>query len=90
MVLLEAPNPPHYIVELSQFDGRLKDIFRIIGFAPSSGLSEEQEDALIGIAYSRGITRYEPEPTEDQALNSLSKHPEVLEQFRHAFPYLKW
>jgi hypothetical protein len=81
---------PSYLVDLCTFDEPLSHLFKIIGFVPHCDLSDSEQDALIGITYARGRSRYEPEPTREQALESLKLHPEVLVRFRATFPFIEF
>jgi hypothetical protein len=87
-VLVSADSYPLYIVELSTFDEPLCDIFRVICFVPHSGLSDAEEDALVGIAYARGREQFEPTPTREEALAALARHSHVLARFREIFPFI--
>ena len=80
---------PDYIFELAVFKGPLKDIFKLIGFAPDSELTRSQENAILGIAYARGVTPYEKSPSKEEALAALARHPEVMKRFREMFPFLR-
>jgi hypothetical protein len=87
-VLLSAPAYPNYVTELSLFDGYFKDIFGVIGFVPSRGLSEDQELAVGGVALVRGREPFDPPASRTEALAALGRHPEVLAEFRSTFPFL--
>jgi hypothetical protein len=87
-VLVAADSYPLYIVDLSTFDEPLSHIFRVIGFVPRSGLSDTEEDALIGITYMRGRQPFEPTPTREEALAALAGHSHVLARFRETFPFI--
>ena len=80
---------PTYLVDLSAFDEPLSHIFKIIGFVPHCDLSDPERDALVGITYARGRSRYEAEPTRDKALAMLALHPRVLARFRDTFPFIE-
>jgi len=87
-VLLTAPNYPDYVTELSLFDGFLKDVFAAIGFVPSRELSDDQQLAVLGVAYARDREPYDPPVSRTEALAALNRHPEVLAEFRSTFPFL--
>jgi hypothetical protein len=87
-VMMTMDDHPSYVVDLSQFDGFLKDIYALIGFCPSRGLSDEQDAAISGIAYARGIEPFQCKWSREEALESLRKHPEILDEYRQTFPYL--
>src|SRR3974390_3484047 len=85
-VLVSAERYPLYVVDLSTFEGPLNHIYQIVGFAPHSGLSDKERDALVGIGFLRGRQQFEPEPTGEQALAALAAHPQVLARFRDTLP----
>ncbi len=89
-IFASTDSQPTYLVDLCTFDEPLSHIFKVIGFVPHCDLSESEEDALVGIAYARGHSRFEPEPTREQALASLRIHPEVLTRFRATFPFIEF
>lgn len=89
-VLISTDSYPLYLVDLSTFDRELCHIFEVIGFVPHSDLSDSEQDALVGIAYARGRSRFEPLPTREQALALLRLHPQVLARFRTTFPFIEF
>ncbi len=88
-IMLTRESVPEYIVELSQFEGYLKDIYRIIGFSPSRGLTDVQRDAITGIAFLRGKRPYESRLDKNESLSVLRQHPEILIEFRNAFSFIE-
>jgi hypothetical protein len=86
--MMMTDDHPAYIVDLSQFDGYLKDVFDVIGFVVSGDLTDEQQAAVAGIAYLRGKERYECRWTRHEALAELRSHPEILREFKEAFPFI--
>jgi hypothetical protein len=87
-VLMTTETSPLYIVDLSTFDEPLTHLFKIIGFVPHSGLSDEEKVALAGIAFMRGHEQFEPLPTREEALAALARYPQVLTRFRETFPFI--
>jgi hypothetical protein len=87
-VLLSAAAYPNYVTELSLFDGYLKDVFSVIGFVPSRGLSDGQELAVTGMAFARGREPFDSPASRAVALAALGQHPEVSAEFRRTFPFL--
>jgi hypothetical protein len=81
---------PLYILDLSTFDRELCHLYEVIGFVPHCDLSDSEDAALVGIAYARGRTPFEPQPTREQALATLGRHTQVLERFRATFPFLEF
>ena len=80
---------PNYIFDLLDSDGTFAEIDEIIGFVPTSGMSELQDDALIGIAFLRGKDMYDPPISKKRALRALQKCPEIYDRFRHFFPFVE-
>ncbi len=89
-VIGSADSYPLYLLDLSTFDRELCHLYEVIGFVPHCGLSDSEDDALVGIAYARGRSPFEPEPTREQALAALRQHPQVLERFRATFPFIEF
>ena len=81
---------PTYLVDLCTFDEPLSHLFKVIGFVPHCDLSDLEGDALVGIAFARGHSRCEPEPTREQALAILKLHPQILTRFHDTFPFIEF
>jgi len=79
---------PTYIVDLSTFDESLFHIYRVIGFTPSSGLTDSERIALVGIAFVRRRDRFEPDPIREQALAALGAQPHIVARFHTTFPFI--
>lgn len=80
-------------IDILEYDGTrldLMDKFRSINHSKwLSPLTKSQDDALIGIAYKRGVLQYEHTPElEANAKRALEKHPEVTKLFRDVFPFI--
>lgn len=78
---------PLYIFDLVDFNDSKFKISNKIGFVPSSDLSEE-ENALEGMAYLRGVDVYDPSNTRDEVILVLEKNPQILERFKVIFPFI--
>ncbi len=89
-VLTTVDASPSYILDLSTFDEPLFHLYQVIGFTPSSPLTEAEEVALVGIAFLRGREQFEPEPSRARALAALAAHPRVAADFRETFPFLNF
>ena len=57
---------PNYFFDLIDFQS-LYDLIDIIGFVPENNLSKNQDNALTGIAFLRGIDVYDPPVTKEKA-----------------------
>ena len=90
-VVLDIPadNTPFYIFDLIDFEGEVADIYNILNFVPNTDLSKDQDDALTGIAFLRGIDIYDPPVSKEKALKALEKHPEIYQRFQHFFPFVE-
>jgi len=60
-----------------------------LNFVPNTDLSKDQDDALTGIAFLRGIDIYDPPVSKEKALKALKKHPEIYQRFQHFFPFVE-
>lgn len=79
---------PSYIFDLSEYEGVLAKIFKIIGFVPSWTHTDDDEAALCGIAMKRGIERYEWPFSQDYALTKLKDNSDMERRFRETFPFV--
>ena len=82
---------PSYIFDLSliQKDKLVSRLDEVIGYTPVSFLSENEKNALTGIAYLRDIDVYDPPVSKEKALATLKKNPHVLDEFRRFFPFIE-
>jgi hypothetical protein len=87
-VLTASDACPTYVIDLSTFDQPLFHIYRLIGFVPSSALTDSERVALVGIAAARGRDPFEPVPTKEQALAALAAQRHLLTRFRATFPFI--
>lgn len=90
MKRLESKDLPAYIVELSEFEGRLASAFKLIGFVPSWEHTGDDEAALCGIAMRRGSERTEWPTSREAALAALSRNPRIVKRFRSTFPFISY
>lgn len=78
---------PVYIYDLIDFNGDFFDLINTIGFTPDPVLTEEEDDAIYGIA----IKRFGGEDSsllKNKWLNSLNKNMHILDRFRKVFPFI--
>ena len=80
---------PSYIFDLAGFNEPLFHIANVIGFAPHGDLSDEDIRSLYGIAVKRGMSIYNLPISKDEALNSLTKNPDLIDKFKKFFPFIK-
>ncbi|MDX6839372.1 hypothetical protein [Hafnia paralvei] len=81
---------PMYIIDLMEFSGYPKDIYKAIGFNPHWEHSHEQLKALYGITIRRGGWLSDIKTTPSEALDALRKHPEIEKLFRETFPFIRF
>lgn len=84
-VMVTSPNYPGYIVDLRDFAGPKAQVFRIVGFTASGGLTDTDHHALSGIAFLRGVRQLDG-PTEVISMSALGKRPLMLATFLRLFP----
>ncbi|MFF2550743.1 hypothetical protein ACFVUS_07065 [Nocardia sp. NPDC058058] len=85
----EMDDIPQYMFELVSFDGDLSELFDILGFTPSFEPSQQEDAALYGIAFQRGVEVYDPPVSGVSALEALRLRPDVLQRFRATFPFIE-
>lgn len=87
-VVLDIPadNTPFYIFDLIDFEGEVADIYNILNFVPNTDLSKDQDDALTGIAFLRGIDIYDPPVSKEKALKALKNILKSIKGFSISFP----
>jgi hypothetical protein len=79
---------PDYIVELLSFDAPRFHIYKAIGFSPSRRFTNQESEAIFGIAYLRNREVFDG-PTKECAINSLHMNHTILTEFRTAFPFIQ-
>lgn len=80
---------PDYIVELLSFDAPRFHIYKAIGFSPSRRFTNQESEAISGIAYLRNREVVIEGPTRECAINSLHMNLTILTEFRAAFPFIQ-
>ncbi|HFC7939476.1 TPA: hypothetical protein ACFO2O_001213 [Neisseria meningitidis] len=91
MVVRDTPidTIPLYIFDLIDFDKSIGEIYDVIGVVNYGYISNDQKNALTGIAFLRGIDVYDPPISKEKALKALEKHPEIYQRFQHFFPFVE-
>ncbi len=85
---LEAGEAPGYLFDLMEYKGVLAGIYKPLGFVPSWRHTDEDTNALYGIALKRGNARYEWPIAPEAALAALASRPQIEERFRKTFPFI--
>ena len=89
-VLASGEECPIFVEGLAEFDGVGEAIFRMLGFVPERAFTRVQDSALAGIAYDRGRAPGPEAPGEAESRRDLQAHPELGDEFRQAFAFLRW
>ncbi len=84
----DAADIPAYVFDLLEFDGKLADVYKVVGFVPSSGLTANEKRALYGIAVLRGVVPLDWPVTKEAALRSLEACPDVMRRFQEEFAFV--
>ena len=88
--LADGAECPIFVEGLAEFDGAGEEVYRMLGFVPERAFTPAQDAALVGIAYDRGRA---PRPASHGAVEAraaLGAHPELADEFRLAFAFLRW
>ena len=80
---------PLYIFDLIYFNKSIGEIYDVIGVVNYGYISNDQKNALTGIAFLRGIDVYDPPVSKEKALKALEKYPEIYQKFQHFFPFVE-
>ena len=84
----EISNLPLYIFDLIDFHGSCYELINIIGFTPDPILTEDEDNAIYGIAIKRfGNDLYIPISNHD-ALKALEQNSSTLKRFKSIFPFI--
>ena len=81
---------PIFVEGLAEFDGVGEEVHRMLGFVPERAFTPAQDAALVGIAYDRGRAPRPGSPGEAEAREALRALPELADEFRLAFAFLRW
>jgi hypothetical protein len=84
----EVDAVPQYVFELADFNERLPQLFKIVGFVPHWTHTEDENLALHGIAFKRKREVYNPPVPAEVALAKLQQNPHVETRFRKTFPFI--
>jgi len=79
---------PDYIAELLSFDAPRFHIYKTIGFSPGRSFTNQEDEAIFGIAYLRNREVFDG-PAREHAINSLHMNQAILTEFRTAFPFIQ-
>jgi hypothetical protein len=81
---------PSYLLDLMDFDQPLAHLYKVIGFVPVWNHTDDEANALYGIAIQRGRELFDPPISKQSALASLKRSSAIVERFRRTFPFIKY
>lgn len=84
---LDVDSTPLYMFDLMELEDPLA-AYEVIGFTPFWECSEDEDRALLGLAVGRGRNIDGTCIPQEEALNSLKRHPHIEEIFRLVFPFV--
>lgn len=80
---------PDYIWDLIEFiNPDMADIYNVIGFVPSSNLTDDEINAIYGITLKRFGRFFDMFITEGKAIELLNNNPKVSSLFKTLFPFV--
>lgn len=85
----EVSELPDYVLELLEFEEGIAKVFKVVGFVPDSELTQQERNALFGIAVLRGAEPMDWPVKKDAALRALEATPGLKARFRAEFPFIE-
>ncbi len=79
---------PGYIMDLITFDAPRLHVYGTLGFSPGRTFSDQENEAIYGIAYLRDREVFEA-PNRARALQALHHNPAVCAEFAAVFPFIQ-
>ena len=89
-VLASGAECPIFVEGLAEFDGVGEEVYRMLGFVPDREFTPAEDAALAGIAYDRGRVPAAGAAGVDEARQALEAAPELADEFRRGFMFLRW
>lgn len=81
---------PQYIFDLIDFNGSFYELINIIGFTPDPILTEDEDNAIYGIAIKRFGNDLDIPISNNEALRSLDRNPLISKRFKSIFPFINF
>lgn len=81
---------PLYIFDLIDFNGSFYELINIIGFTPDPILTEDEDNAIYGIAIKRFWNDLDIPISNNEALRALDRNPLILKRFKSIFPFINF
>jgi hypothetical protein len=87
---LEQDEIPPYVFALSEFNDKLANVFKVIGFVPSWKHMDGDEAALSGIAITRGVHVADWPTSREQCLAALANNSAIESRFSSTFSFIDY
>ena len=81
---------PLYIFDLIDFNGSFYELINIIGFTPDPNLTEDEDNAIYGIAIKRFGNDLDIPISNNEALRALDQNSSISKRFKCIFPFIKF
>ena len=81
---------PLYIFDLIDFNGSFYELINIIGFTPDPNLTEDEDNAIYGIAIKRFGNDLDIPISNNEALRALDRNPLISKRFKSIFPFINF
>ena len=81
---------PLYIFDLIDFNGSFYELINIIGFTPDPNLTEDEDNAIYGIAIKRFGNDLNIPISNNEALRALDRNPLISKRFKSIFPFINF
>lgn len=86
---LSLNDAPVFLYDLMDFHDEIFKVYKVIGYVPHWEHSENDENALYGIAVRRGFEPYDMPLTPNEALACLEASPDIERLFDKVFEFIK-
>lgn len=86
----EVPGYFFDLLDVKQKTDYILKAGELVGFYPAADLSEQEFQAIDGIAFDRGLIRQSDAVGRDKALAMLRLNPLIADWFRRLFPFIGW
>ena len=81
---------PLYIFDLIDFNVSFYELINIIGFTPDPILTEDEDNAIYGIAIKRFGNDLDIPISNNEALRALERNPLISKRFKSIFPFINF
>ena len=81
---------PQYIFDLIDFNGSFYELINIIGFTPDPILTEDEDNAIYGIAIKRFGNDLDIPISNNEALRALDRNHLISKRFKSIFPFINF